>query len=255
MPVIIVKSQLSESQGVDQVQALYDGIAAEYDAIAQRVNYEPYLQAYLDVLCKYDLLSGNLVDLGCGTGISSLFFASRGYSVTGIDLSPKMIELAKQKPRSSDIDFTTGDLRDLPRIGPFDAAVSVGDPWKHLSTEEELRLSFSSVARILCMGAVFVFDLGTPAHYRKLKQSISNEAKVAQRGSPVARTDESARRFPMFRNSRFSVIQVKDALKCAGFISPAIYSLSEEGRLGEFTSDEIDQRLLMVTRIAEPLSS
>ena len=53
-----------------------------------------------------------LLDIGCGTGHWSSFFASIGYMVTGIDISPEMIEVAKQTV--PDCSFHVGDACDLP---------------------------------------------------------------------------------------------------------------------------------------------
>lgn len=39
----------------------------------------------------------SILDVGCGTGSYALELAKKGYRVTGIDLDPEMIELAKQK--------------------------------------------------------------------------------------------------------------------------------------------------------------
>lgn len=38
-----------------------------------------------------------ILDLGCGPGRDALIFARQGFQVTGVDLSPKMIEMAKSK--------------------------------------------------------------------------------------------------------------------------------------------------------------
>src|SRR5216683_3208430 len=54
------------------------------------------------------------IDLGCGTGSNSLYFAERGFTVTGVDLSSKAIELARARPVTSKthVRFLTGDLLD-----------------------------------------------------------------------------------------------------------------------------------------------
>src|SRR4051812_38342224 len=44
-----------------------------------------------------DKITGNVLDAGCGTGDTSLFFASRGNKVTGIDFLEEPIKRAKQK--------------------------------------------------------------------------------------------------------------------------------------------------------------
>lgn len=40
---------------------------------------------------------GDVLDLGCGTGSLSLLAAEQGHRVTGVDLSPAMVELARTK--------------------------------------------------------------------------------------------------------------------------------------------------------------
>jgi SAM-dependent methyltransferase len=39
----------------------------------------------------------NALDLGCGSGVFSVYMAKRGYEVTGIDLMPRAIEMAKER--------------------------------------------------------------------------------------------------------------------------------------------------------------
>ncbi|MGW3496229.1 class I SAM-dependent methyltransferase [Streptomyces sp. NPDC001020] len=57
---------------------------------------------------------GDLLDLGCGTGSLSLLAAERGYRVTGVDLSPAMVELARAKTAGHDTVFHIGDAATPP---------------------------------------------------------------------------------------------------------------------------------------------
>ena len=59
---------------------------------------------------------GDLLDLGCGTGSLSLLAAERGYRVTGVDLSPPMIELARAKVTGHGAVFHVGDAA-APPVG------------------------------------------------------------------------------------------------------------------------------------------
>ncbi|MGV9557987.1 class I SAM-dependent methyltransferase [Streptomyces sp. NPDC003401] len=59
---------------------------------------------------------GDLLDLGCGTGSLSLLAAERGHRVTGVDLSPAMIDRARAKLAGRDAVFLIGDAA-APPVG------------------------------------------------------------------------------------------------------------------------------------------
>ncbi|MER6787230.1 class I SAM-dependent methyltransferase [Streptomyces sp. NPDC000658] len=58
----------------------------------------------------------DLLDLGCGTGSLSLLAAEQGHRVTGVDLSPAMIDLARAKLAGRDAAFLVGDAA-APPVG------------------------------------------------------------------------------------------------------------------------------------------
>ncbi len=65
-----------------------------------------------------------LLDVGCGTGHWSSFFAELGYQVTGIDISPEMIEAARIA--APECFFQVADGCELPfKDGSFDVAASM----------------------------------------------------------------------------------------------------------------------------------
>ncbi|HYB88311.1 MAG TPA: class I SAM-dependent methyltransferase [Streptosporangiaceae bacterium] len=73
-----------------------------------------------------DITGGRVLDAGCGEGYLARVLAARGARVTGIDLSPHLIELARAKDPAGDIDYRVADLS-LPvpgTAGYFDAAAS-----------------------------------------------------------------------------------------------------------------------------------
>ena len=59
---------------------------------------------------------GDVLDLGCGTGSLSLLAAEQGHRVTGVDLSPAMVELARAKLAGRDAAFLVGDAA-MPPVG------------------------------------------------------------------------------------------------------------------------------------------
>jgi SAM-dependent methyltransferase len=55
---------------------------------------------------------GRVVDLGCGPGVLTRALSSTGYEVTGIDVSPRMLEIARRiAPRATFRRFTTSACR------------------------------------------------------------------------------------------------------------------------------------------------
>ena len=68
------------------------------------------------------ILPGNALDIGCGTGDNVFFLAKNGFSVTGIDISKKAIEMAGEKRAENNLgaEFFVRDIfkDDIPG-GPF----------------------------------------------------------------------------------------------------------------------------------------
>lgn len=83
-----------------------------------------------------------VVDLGCGTGTLSLLLASHGHDVTGVDFSPRMIELAraKQQAAGAAATFIHADAADPPLAdGDFDVVLSRHVLWAMPDPTEALR--------------------------------------------------------------------------------------------------------------------
>ena len=85
-------------------------------------------------------LSGKrILDAGCGTGALALELAQKGASVVAIDLSPNLIELAKERIAPADrqnIDFRSGDMLD-DSLGEFDYVVGM-DSMIHYCADDML---------------------------------------------------------------------------------------------------------------------
>ena len=73
-----------------------------------------------------DPMNGNrLLDVGCGTGHWSAFFGERGFTVTGVDISPEMIAVARKK-RIANVSYEIADAHALPfDEGRFDVAAAI----------------------------------------------------------------------------------------------------------------------------------
>lgn len=91
-------------------------IALDYDATFAHSRLFKYDCRLLE---EWFARPGRLVDFGCGTGRHVLFFASRGFEVTGVDLSRHMLDVCRRKLRLAELE---ADLvqEDFARYGPAD---------------------------------------------------------------------------------------------------------------------------------------
>jgi SAM-dependent methyltransferase len=90
----------------------YDVVAEDYAAeFADELDHKPADRALLDAYAR--AVSGSVLDVGCGAaGHITRYLADRGVAVTGVDLSPQVIKVARS--RHPDLTFDVADMRTLP---------------------------------------------------------------------------------------------------------------------------------------------
>lgn len=78
----------------------------------------PHLLAALDA----GLVVGRVLEIGCGTGTNAVLLAGRGLRVVAVDVSPRAIEVARERAAKAgvEIDFRVHDVLASPVAGgPF----------------------------------------------------------------------------------------------------------------------------------------
>jgi len=89
-----------------------------------------------------DLHGKRVLDAGCGTGALAVEAARRGAHVLGVDISPKLIELARERSPhflgTGRIEFVVGDMLD-PAFGRFDHVVAM-DSLIHYPARDMVRV-------------------------------------------------------------------------------------------------------------------
>lgn len=101
----------------DSYDSWYDTPAGRmYDALEKRA-VERILPA---------AANGNrLLEIGCGTGHWSAFFSAQGFTVSGVDISPQMVAVARGK-EIPDASFQVADAHALPfEDGSFHVSVAI----------------------------------------------------------------------------------------------------------------------------------
>jgi cyclopropane fatty-acyl-phospholipid synthase-like methyltransferase len=104
-------------------------------------------------LADAGLLTGRVLDAGCGTGEHALLAASHGAEATGVDLSPTAIESAKAKAASRGlaVRFEVGDALDLGRLG-LAVDVIIDSGVFHIFSDEDRPRYVASLGSVLRAG-------------------------------------------------------------------------------------------------------
>jgi demethylmenaquinone methyltransferase/2-methoxy-6-polyprenyl-1,4-benzoquinol methylase len=204
------------------VRRLFATIAGRYDLITRLLSFGLDRRWKRRVIALVNVKTGTRVlDLACGTGDLAFLAGRDGARVVGLDVTPRMLELARAKPDGRRVSWIAGDMCALPVAGASFDVVTTGYGLRNVpdlprAVDEILRaladdgvlcsLDFnrpeSSVVRavylayLTVVGSVLGFVLhGDPDTYRYIPESI--------RRHPGARRLSDMLRGAGFRDVRF----------------------------------------------------
>jgi SAM-dependent methyltransferase len=98
-----------------------------------------------------------ILDLACGNGRYARYISEQGFDVTGYDLAPNNIQLAKQYA-SERLHFDVRDMRDDLGTEEFDAIFNLFTSFGYFDTKAEHLLCLQQIYKALKVGGLFVLD-------------------------------------------------------------------------------------------------
>lgn len=226
----------------------YEAIAPVYDDFTAHHDYDLWLGQLLALAEMHGLGEGRrLLDVGCGTGKSFIPMLAKGWQVTACDVSPAMVELAKQKVGDA-AEVLVADMRELPRFGEFDLVWCLDDAVNYLLDPDELGRALHGLRANLGPGGLLIFDVNAIKTYR----SFFAEEVVIERDDRRliwrGRSDPEAAAGSVFeasfevedgsgtaiepelhRQRHFSDAEIKAALEGAGLRCLGLYGHDEDG--------------------------
>ena len=148
----------------------YTSFAAVYDMFMDNIPYEEWAAYLISLLKEHGIDDGLVLDLGCGTGSLTEILAREGYDMTGIDISPDMLQIAMEKRAESghDILYLLQDMREFELYGTVRAIVSICDSMNYLFEPGDLVQTLRLVNNYLDPGGIFIFDFNTEYKYREV---------------------------------------------------------------------------------------
>lgn len=135
---------------------------------------------------------GRLLDMGCGTGWTSVLFARKGYQVVGQDLVPEAIEAGRQLKQQNgldNLDFVVGDYESLSFKEEFDIVVFF-DCLHHAVDEVS---ALNSAYRALKPGGICITSEPGWGHERR-SASVVAEYGVTERDMHPAKIIRGAKK-------------------------------------------------------------
>lgn len=145
------------------------------------VPYDMWAGYYRLLLSQEGADPDTLLDVCCGTGTVAEYMAEAGYQVTGFDLSPEMIEVAKQKEeeRGLGIKYFVADAAEVDLGEAFEGAYSFFDSLNYIADLERFRMAVARVGAHLGPQGTFVFDVNTAYAFEQQMFDQSDKRKRA----------------------------------------------------------------------------
>ena len=139
----------------------YNYFAKVYDDLTENVDYKVRSDYISDLFADCGVKNGaSLLDLACGTGSFSKHFADKGFEVTGIDLSPEMLEIASFKTQGKVL-LLNAEMQNFVLQSPVDACICCLDSVNHLESIDDVKKTFENVYNSLKEKGIFIFDVNT----------------------------------------------------------------------------------------------
>jgi 2-polyprenyl-3-methyl-5-hydroxy-6-metoxy-1,4-benzoquinol methylase len=154
--------------------------ATFWDKAAEKYAKSPIddIEAYNYTLGRtrsYLTATDRVLEVGCGTGSTALLLAGNADRIVASDISPKMIEIAKEKAHAqgiSNVEFVTADLLDDANDnGPYDVVLALNV----LHLVEDTSAAIRRINSLLRPGGTFISktvcqsDQGAPLKFRLIK--------------------------------------------------------------------------------------
>jgi|SRR5579872_1666248 SAM-dependent methyltransferase len=141
----------------DRIINTYERHARDWDADrnlhVNPWNDKPWHDRFIALLPR----AASVLDLGCGSGSPvAKYMAGHGVRVTGVDSSPTLISLCRE--RLPDHEWLVHDMRSLRLSRQFDGVLA-WDSFFHLTPEDQRRM-FDVFARHAAQSAVLMFNTG-----------------------------------------------------------------------------------------------
>ncbi len=148
----------------------YSILAQIYDCVMKDVPYRQWVKYIVRIIKKFHPETKRILDLACGTGTMISLLKKHGFMVDGLDISPAMIEKAKNKLKDNNVRLFVADMSNFKTDEKYDAQICLYDSVNYLLEAEKFYGLFKSVWNSLNSDGIFIFDIST--EYNSVQNAI-----------------------------------------------------------------------------------
>lgn len=181
--------------------AVYAKLAPYYDILGWADFTYLLLPHLRNLFSSINSFPSRFLDIGCGTGVLAVVLSAMGIRVTGIDVAPEMIEVARSKTYRVEPAFAVADMCGFELGQTFPVVGCFYDTLNHLGSESELSRAFKCAYSHTEPGGCYVFDINTERglmNWKPFYSSRRGSFYVTQRGSYDPETRSGAYRIEAF---------------------------------------------------------
>jgi Predicted methyltransferase (contains TPR repeat) len=176
----------------------FDQYAKYYNLLYADKNYErevDYIDALIQKFSKKK--AKTILDFGCGTGTHASYLSKKGYKLSGVDLSQKMIEEAIKKSSPCTEFFVQNIATTFNLSKQFDIITCLFHVLSYQTQNEQIQQMTTNVMNHLTEDGLFIFDFWyAPAVLAerpsvRVKRFEDDEVKITRIAEPVLKVNEN----------------------------------------------------------------
>lgn len=151
----------------------YNTLADIYDYLVQGVDFDGWIDYVVQIMEFYNFIPSSVLDMACGTGKTLEPLAHKGLRAVGVDISPEMIDRAKENCRQKGlaIEYHVADMGEFVGRPGVDLVTCFHDGLNYILSLEGIRKIFTRVYENLNPGGMFIFDLNAILWIDKVEDS------------------------------------------------------------------------------------
>lgn len=158
----------------------YERLAQYYDQLMDYIDYSTWI-ADIETLADEHDAGDKWLDISCGTGSMAIELAKKGKQVTAVDLSPEMLNIAREKAIKEEINLNLlqGDMISYSDSSKYDVIINLHDGLNYILEPSDTQSFIDNSIKLLNSNGLLIFDVVTPllcqTHFRGYREIFAEE--------------------------------------------------------------------------------